>query len=468
MFSYPPCSVKETRVRSRWMRALNGTARRSRWRGALVLIPGVAALAGSLEAQTPVDTGLAAYIATIKAVDHHAHPMLPAVPGAPADTDFDALPLDDIPPFPLPWRLTLESPQWAAAARRVYGLRGADTGAAVAAARHRVMAAQGERFAAWALDRAGIEVMFANRITLGPGLPPPRFRWVAFADPLLFPLDTRGEAARTPDTQPLYPKEATLLRRYLSELGLDALPGTLDEYVTRVIAPTLARWHDAGAVAIKFEAAYLRSLDFANPDSAEAAGVYATYAAGGIPERDEYKELEDELFRLIAREAGRVGLAVHLHVFEGFGSYYDMDGSRPALLEPAFDDPSLRETSFVIVHGGWPFVGETEAMLSKPNVYADISMMDLALAPAEVAGVLRHWLERWPDKVMFGSDAFEGGDQQGWELGAAVASSTARRALGMALTAMLRDGEISRDRAQALARMVLRENASRWYHLELP
>jgi predicted TIM-barrel fold metal-dependent hydrolase len=113
-------------------------------------------------------------------------------------------------------------------------------------------------------------------------------------------------------------------------------------------------------------------------------------------------------------------------------------------------------------------VDETEALLGKPNVYADISMMDLTLAPAELAGVLRHWLTRWPDQVLFGTDAFEGGDAQGWELGAAVAAGTARRALGMALTAMLRDGDVTRDRARTLARMVLRDNAARLYRLELP
>lgn len=453
-----------------WTKPTNLATRHSVWRRrAVAIVPAVGVvLAGPLHAQTPVDSGLAAYIATIRAVDHHAHPMLPVVQGAPADTDFDALPLDDIPPFPLPWRLTLASAQWTDAARRVYGLSAADTGAAIAAARHHMMTAHGVQFADWALDRAGIEIMFANRITLGAGLAPPRFRWVAFADPLLFPLDTRNEAMRTPDTHALYPKEATLLRRYLTELGLDALPGTLNEYVARVIIPTLTRWHEAGAVAIKFEAAYLRPLDFADPDSADAAGVYEVYVGGGVPTPAEYKSLEDELFRVIAREAGRMGLAVHLHVFEGFGGYYDMDGSRPALLEPTFDDPSLRGTTFVIIHGGWPFVGETEAMLAKPNVYTDMSMMDLALAPAELAGVLRHWLERWPDKVLFGSDAFEGGDRQGWELGAAVASSTARRALGIALTTMLLEGEISRHRARELARMVLRENASRLYRLGLP
>jgi len=117
------------------------------------------------------------------------------------------------------------------------------------------------------------------------------------------------------------------------------------------------------------------------------------------------------------------------------------------------------------VHGGWPLVGETQALLSKPNVYADISMMDDILSPTVLAGVLRQWLGEWPDKVLFGTDAFDGGIEQGWEQVAWVGSSTARRALAIALTGMMRDGEISRDRAQALARMVLRENAASVYGL---
>ncbi|HXE61363.1 MAG TPA: hypothetical protein VN607_11690, partial [Gemmatimonadaceae bacterium] len=56
-------------------------------------------------AQTPVDSALAAYIDGIKAIDSHAHPMLPVAPGAPPDTEFDALPLDGVPPFPLQARL---------------------------------------------------------------------------------------------------------------------------------------------------------------------------------------------------------------------------------------------------------------------------------------------------------------------------------------------------------------------------
>ena len=62
-------------------------------------------------------------------------------------------------------------------------------------------------------------------------------------------------------------------------------------------------------------------------------------------------------------------------------------------------------------------------------------------------------------------DAFDGGAEQGWEQVAWVGTTTARRALAIALTGMMRDGEITRDRAQALARMVLRENAAAVYGL---
>jgi predicted TIM-barrel fold metal-dependent hydrolase len=152
-------------------------------------------------------------------------------------------------------------------------------------------------------------------------------------------------------------------------------------------------------------------------------------------------------------------------VLETFGGYYAASGAAPHLLEPLANDTTLRATKLVIVHGGWPLVGETLALLGKPNVYADISMMDVILPPAQLAGALRQWLNEWPDKVLFGSDAFDGGVEHGWEQVAWVGTTTARRALAMALTGMMRDGEISRPRAEALARMVMRENAMAAYEL---
>jgi uncharacterized protein len=419
--------------------------------------------------QSNVDPALARYINGIHAIDDHAHPMRPVAQGAPADTDFDALPLDGIPPFDLPARLRPDDPIWRQAQSALYHVPLTLSGAMYHSTLKKDVASvqrtNGMRFPEWALDQANIDVMIANRISVGPGLAPPRFRWLSFVDPLMLPLDVSGEATLTPDTRPLYPREAKLLKRYMNDVNVASLPATLDEYVRTVVAPTIARMRANGAIGVKFEAAYLRPLDFDDPDSAAAARAYAKFARGGVPSHAEYKTVEDYLFRAIAREAGAQKLPVQIHVLETFGGFYSTHGSAPHLLEPAFNDSTLRGTKFIIVHGGWPLVGETQSLLSKPNVYTDISMMDDILSPTALSGVLRQWLAEWPDKVLFGTDAFDGGVEQGWEQIAWVASTTARRALAISLTSMMRDGDINRDRAEALARMVLHDNAQAVYGL---
>jgi hypothetical protein len=405
----------------------------------------VAALSLTACAAPPVDPGLEKYIAGIKAVDDHAHPMLQLPPGTKPDSDYDALPLDALPPMTLPARLRADHPDWVAAQRAV---------------KDRTVRSPDE-----ALDLAGIDVMLANRVSMGRGLDAPRFLWVPFADALMLPLDGRLESARTPDTRSLYALETKLLHRYMHDLGVATLPTTLDDYVRLVVTPTLERQKTNGAVAVKFEAAYLRALDFDEPDASLAHLVYARYAAGGTPGHAEYKALEDYLFRVIAREAGRLGLAVNIHDTDVAGSFYSAKGSDPFLLESALNDSTLRATKFVIIHGGWPLVTHTLTLLAKGNVYADISMVDMVAEPRQLANALRLWLHEYPDRVLFGTDAFAGGPDQTWEAGALLAANSARRALGLALTGMMRDGVITRERAEQLARMVMRENAAALYHI---
>src|SRR5258706_306675 len=72
------------------------------------------------------------------------------------------------------------------------------------------------------------------------------------------------------DYAAFYPGEERLLKRYLADLNVTALPSSLNEYLKKVVTATLERQKQNGAVAIKFEAAYLRKLDFDNPDEAKA------------------------------------------------------------------------------------------------------------------------------------------------------------------------------------------------------
>ena len=156
---------------------------------------------------------------------------------------------------------------------------------------------------------------------------------------------------------------------------------------------------------------------------------------------------------------------MQIHAFDGAGGYFIGAGVDPLLLEPIVVDPTFRNTNFVLVHGGWPYTRHTLSLFGKPNVYADISFLGSVNSPAITAGVIREWLTFFPEKVLFGSDAYPDNDELGWEEWGWLGATGARKALAMALTGMMLDGDISRDRAMELARMVLRENAATLYKI---
>jgi len=99
-------------------------------------------------------------------------------------------------------------------------------------------------------------------------------------------------------------------------------------------------------------------------------------------------------------------------------------------------------------------------------VYADFSEQDGVLSAHALSEVLRDWLESYPEKVLFGTDLSPGSPEIDWEESGYVAAANARKALALALTEMVNDGEIRRDRATELAQKVLRENAIRLYRLK--
>lgn len=426
--------------------------------------------ASMLYGQAGVDRDLLNDINKIKAIDNHAHPVKYVAPGEPADTEFDALPLDAIPPFPLPVRLFPNNPEFIRAWHDLYRYAHNDMSEAhvreLLATKQNIVKQKGAGTPAWILDQLNIETMFANRVAMGRGLNAPRFLWVPFDDALLFPLSNEAAKRSNVDYKGFYPAEEKLLKRYMSDLNVRALPPSLDLYLKQVVTPTLERQKRTGAVAIKYEAAYLRKLDFDNPDESKARVTYARSVRGGEPPATDYKALQDFLFFYIAREAGRLGLAVHIHCIEGAGGFYRQSGSNPLLLETAFNDASLRKTNFVVVHGGYPFTKEMGSLMSKPNVYADFSAQTFFTYPRELSETLRNWMEFYPDKILFGTDAFSFGPEVDWGEVAWLSNTTARQALAFALTGMMQDGEIDRARAMQLAQMVLHDNAAKLYGLK--
>jgi hypothetical protein len=420
-----------------------------------------------LLADVTADPQLLADINKIQAIDNHAHPKRMLNDGEKdPETDF-ADPSE--PDMDMPVRLRPNNPEFAAAQQALYlstaGGSGEATPEQLATAKARVHAEQGDAFPRWVLTRLNIDRMFANRVAMGRGLTSPPFLWVPYADPFLFPLDNSVAGAANPDYKAQINGSRRLLQRYMKDSGVEKLPAALPEYLSQVVDPTLARQKKAGAVALKFATAYMRALDFGNPTEAEAARVYGLYAKGAAPSPADYKTLQDFLFRRVAMKAAELGLAIHIHTGAGAIGYFNQTGGNPFQLEPVLNDPRMRPTKFVLVHGGSPFAQQTRMLLYKPNVYADFSAQTFLLSTRELSVVLRSWLEFVPEKVLFGTDAFEITPEVGWPEVAWLSNRSAREALAIALTGMMSDGQINRERALELARMALRDNALRLYGL---
>jgi len=414
-----------------------------------------------------VDPQLAAYINGIQAIDNHAHV---AAPDLADDKGYDALRCEELPPdqglepanlrFGVPTQTT-----WKA----LYGVEPATEDEAEK--KHDQMIAgsrkeHGDNYYDWLLQKAGVSTVLANRVFMTPGLKPPHFLWVPYVDALLFPLNNDALKEINPDRRALFTMEDQVRQRYFQESGVSAPPATLDEYLATVVRPTLERQKKAGAVAVKFEAAYLRSLDFARATHDAAAAVYARSVNGPTPAAADYKLLQDFLFHEVAAEAGKLGLAVHIHTGFGCGQFFNDPGSDPMLLAAAFNDPSLRGTNFVMLHGGTPFNRHPTSLIVKPNVYVDTSVLELVFSPAELARIMRPWLETMPERVIYGSDSGSFGPGMDWPETNWLATHNFRRALGIVLTDMANDGTITMPRAKEIAEEVLRGNAARLYHLE--
>jgi predicted TIM-barrel fold metal-dependent hydrolase len=415
------------------------------------------------------DPGLLKEINEIQAIDNHSHPPS-LTPNGEKDDDYDALPCDPLEPTDAGLMFREDNPVYIKAWQKMFGYKYDDFDPEhvkeLLAAKEKVKEREGDNYPNWVLQQLGIETELANRIALGPGQHPPYFLWVPFDDALLFPLNNSSLALQSPDRHIFFGREEALFARYMNDLGSNGVPPTLAQYTAKILTPLLEMQRKNGAVAIKFEAAYLRSLDFAPAKEAAAAQVYAKYVRGGFPGEGEYKVLQDYLFRYIAREAGRLGLAVHIHTGGGCGGYFYLDGSNPLLLDSVFNDPALRKTNFVMLHAGAAgFEQVVPYLLMKPNVYADFSEQTWMTSTRHLAASIRAMLEFYPDKVLFGTDLYPFIPQVNWEETGYATTTAGRTALALALTGMMQDGEITREQASQFARKVMRGNAIKLYGL---
>lgn len=412
-----------------------------------------------MSAQQPTYDRLLQQIRQIPIFDDHGHP------GFADDSDVDAM--TSPPVIHPPFRLRLDNPELITASKELFGYPYADNSPEhikwlVAKKAELRRTERGYQYFDRILDKLNVETMMANRVAMGDYLDPKRFHWVFFVDSFLFPLDNSELAARNVDEGAYVPLQEKNLKRELAQAGLSALPGDFAAYLG-FVDKVLEQNRSHGGVSIKFEIAYFRTLHFEDPPEVEAARIYNQYHAGGKPSAAEHAVFEDFMFRYLLRQAGRLHLAVQIHTAVGTGDYFSISGGNVLNLENVLRDTRYSNVNFVLLHGGYPFQDQAIWLAAIPNVYLDSSLMGLYLYPHDLAEVLRHWLLLYPEKVVFGSDAFPFNDAIGAEESDWLAVESARTGLATALTGMIARGEVTEQQALVFARGYLHDNATRIY-----
>ncbi len=430
----------------------------------LVLFGNYARLAAGQAAPYPSGEVKKAYERLLKKIDaipiydNHAHP------GFADDNDVDAM--ASPPGESAAFRLRDDNPEFVAGAKALFGYPYDDfqpEHAKWLADKKKVAEQKGDpAYFDSILDKLNVDICLANRAMMAPYLDPKRFHWVFFGDAFFYPFDNHDQTASTPDMGVYIPLQEKMLSRWKKQESVEGLPADLAGYVD-FLDRTMADNQKHGGVAMKFEAAYFRTLNFRDPPRARAEDIYNKYRTGGVPGAEEYRLFQDYIFRAMVEQAGKLHLPLHFHTCVGIGDYFSLRNGNVLNLENVLRDPRYKDVTFVLVHGGWPYEREAALLTAVKNVYLDTSFQSEMMYPSEFKNVLKLLLTIYPDKMMYGSDAFPFNDALGAEESAWLAARTSRTALAAALAELVEEGAISETKALEMARNYLHDNAAKLY-----
>ena len=397
-------------------------------------------------------------IEQIPIFDHHAHP------GFYDDADVDAM--ASVPDTSVPLRQRATNPELVAAAKALFAYPYEDFSPEhakwLATKKALLKKERGQRYFDDILDKLNVEQSVANRAMMAHYLDPQRFVWVFFADSFMWPFNNQHESSRNPDEAVYIPLQEKMLHRWMGQEAVNGLPNNLSDYLA-FVTTTLEDNQKHGAIAQKFEVSYFRSLKFGDPTLEQAESIYKKYSAGGAPDEADYRTFQDFMFRYLIREGGRLRLPVHIHTAGGIGNYFNVSEGNIFNLENILRDPRYSSTTFVMIHGGYPYERQAIWLASAKNVYLDSSLMDMVMYPAAMKDTLKQWLETFPDKITFGTDAFPYDEVLGSEESYWLGVQTSRTALAAALAEMISEGEVSEAQALQMAHGYLHDNAVRLY-----
>lgn len=309
-----------------------------------------------------------------------------------------------------------------------------------------------------ALDASGVEFMMANSFHRPEIKNHPRVRLIASADPFIFPFDNTYLSLEGPLASSYLAVFEHMLHIHVIKYRLK--PQHYEAYIDMVDS-ILDGWAKNGIAGVEFLLSIIRTSRTEDISEAEGASLFEKARRG---DWHAYRKFQNLMIRHIFRQCGRLNLVVQWRcsLSESRLDHFDCRH-----LVDLIEHHSGQVPPVVITEGNWPQDDHAQLLalaggLLPNRVYLDFSGSMISEGhPQILAATLRQWLAKpalW-DKILYGS-----GYQNG-EKGMYIAAQTAREALYIALSDMMRDGILDEETALSIAAKILRENAKKLYRL---
>ena len=225
----------------------------------------------------------------------------------------------------------------------------------------------------------------------------------------------------------------------------EGLPmGSLDDYLA-VLERLFVRAKAAGAACLKTTLAYQRTLRFENVARDRAAKAYGKPKAESSAE--EIRDFEDFVMWRLVELSAKHEIPFQIHT-----GHARIQGSNPMLLVDLIE--ANPRTKFILFHGGWPWIGETGAIVTRyaTRVWVDsVWLPTISFTAAKRA--YHEWLEVMPsDRILWGADCNHAEGIYG-------ATEMTRRALAEVLAEKIDRRDLTEEHALRIGRQILRDNA---------
>jgi len=219
---------------------------------------------------------------------------------------------------------------------------------------------------------------------------------------------------------------------------------SLDDYLA-VLDRLYKKGKAAGAVCLKTTLAYQRTLLFDNVPKERAAKAFGRPASE--LSADEIKDFEDFVMWRLVELSAKHELPFQIHT-----GHARIQGSNPMLLVDLIQ--ANPKTKFILFHGGYPWIGETGAILTRHASHVWIDSVWLpTISPTMARRAFSEWLDLMPsDRIMWGADCSHAEGIYG-------ATEMTRLCLAEALAEKVDRGELLEEHALRIGRQILRDNA---------